>query len=95
MFSLIVLQIRFHDSVSHGHRSHRSDGNGTQMIWNRPDSRHLPSGDEPKTTNQLRAVRVPMAVHVSKQIDTYVNSANVGGRDVSDSALVRDKLNPV
>ncbi|KAN0127919.1 hypothetical protein V8E53_014267 [Lactarius tabidus] len=86
-FSLIVLQIRFHVSATNCPRF-GSDGR-TSVAWHRPDSRPLGAGDEP--VNTLRPIRMPirMAIHVSKQTNTDLNSRDVG-KDAYRSSLDMD-----
>ncbi|KAH8997793.1 hypothetical protein EDB86DRAFT_3150678 [Lactarius hatsudake] len=75
VFSLIVLQIRFHVS------SPRSDGQTSTNggVWPRPPGRPLGS-DDPEYP--MRSIR--MAVHVTKQTHTHTSTHDVSGDSSSD-----------
>ncbi|KAI9453550.1 hypothetical protein BJY52DRAFT_834853 [Lactarius psammicola] len=84
-FCLVVLQIRFHVSASHGLRS---DGPAS-VVWAQSDCRPT-SGEGPK--NPMRSIR--MAIHVSEQTDTDLHSHNAG-KDAYRSSLDMDEPIPV
>ncbi|KAH9028064.1 hypothetical protein EDB83DRAFT_2230125 [Lactarius deliciosus] len=81
VFSLIVLQIRFHVSSS---VNPRSDGQTSTNggVWPRPPGRPL-GLDEPEYP--MRSIR--MAVHVTKQTHTHTSTHDVSGDSSSDEGL--------
>ncbi|KAI0296339.1 hypothetical protein B0F90DRAFT_1669835 [Multifurca ochricompacta] len=95
VFSLIVLQIRFHVSASAGPRSDGqvSINGGGGGVWP-PPSRQQPSrlagGND--LEYPMRSIR--MAVHISKQTHTHVASDDEMGAG-RDSSSDIDKLSPL
>ncbi|KAH9030178.1 hypothetical protein EDB84DRAFT_1562618 [Lactarius hengduanensis] len=81
VFSLIVLQIRFHVSSS---VSPRSDGQTSTNggVWPRPPGRPL-GVDDPEYP--MRSIR--MAVHVTKQTHTHTSTHDVSGDSISDEGM--------
>ena len=82
-FSLIVLQIRFHVSASHGPQF-ASDGHTSAVVWHRPHPRAFCGGAPEEPKNPTGPIQ--MAIHVSKHTDTDLNR-----QDDAHSSLEIDK----
>jgi hypothetical protein len=86
-FSLIVLQIRFHVSATHGPRF-GSDLHATSAVWPRPHARPFDGRELEEPKSPMQPIR--MAIHVSKHTDTDLHPHD----DTGHSSLeVDDPLN--